>query len=240
MSLPDIKRMYCDAVDVKPVDFDWTVGYGEDDGWEIVYPDVSGWDLARCKDYLMDRGGDEFPELNPWGMGYESLREFLGSDADESCEDFSETELRDVILDSEEVLDAWREFVAEKIQEDSDSFTPMMSYYYPLPYFGRMDPSTAQTKLIGSGSAIVAIVAGETVLALAGGGMDLSWDICRAYMLLGYLPPVYFCELPAYADLPRDASWIISGCLRSIEVMRQWIANKEDSLRRLTTKREGD
>jgi hypothetical protein len=33
-------------------------------------------------------------------------------------------------------------------------------------------------------------------LALTGGGMDLSWEICEAFVRLGFLPPVHFCDLP--------------------------------------------
>ena len=35
----------------------------------------------------------------------------------------------------------------------------------------------------------------EAALAVSAGGMDLSWDVCEAYLLLGYLPPLNFYHL---------------------------------------------
>ncbi len=51
--------------------------------------------------------------------------------------------------------------------------------------------------------------------------MDLSWEICEAYLRLGYLPPLYFCMLPARADRgssPVDI-WITTGCKKTAQAM---------------------
>lgn len=56
-------------------------------------------------------------------------------------------------------------------------------------------------------------------LALSGGGMDLSWEICEAYIRLGYLPPHHFAALPAMAgrgSSARDKA-IIAACRASVE-----------------------
>lgn len=61
-------------------------------------------------------------------------------------------------------------------------------------------------------------------LALTGGGMDLSWEICEYYTLLGYLPPAHHCVLPSYADRKTSATnkSIISACKASLKcVMRR-------------------
>ena len=61
---------------------------------------------------------------------------------------------------------------------------------------------------------------GEYYLALAGGGMDLSWDIAAGYVNLGYLPPFKICEhLPEFAGQKYDDVKhrnVILACQRSI------------------------
>lgn len=72
---------------------------------------------------------------------------------------------------------------------------PMMSYYYELP----TDPSDAAIAELVELPVCVVYIDGEPGLALTGGGMDLSWEICEAFMRLGYLPPLHFAGLPAIA-----------------------------------------
>jgi len=103
---------------------------------------------------------------------------------------------------------------------ESDDYAPVMSYYCPLPNL-RMSAEQAQAAIEDTNCAVVNVKDEygdwETVLALAGGGMDLSWDICEAYMLLGYLPPLHFCRLPRFVGwkLTAHRAWIIAGCNRS-------------------------
>lgn len=105
---------------------------------------------------------------------------------------------------------------------------PMMSYYYPL---GGLTEDDAR-KLVDTCLCVVT-VSGETGLALTGGGMDLSWEICEAFMLLGRLPPVHFCDLPGMAGRGINARdrWIVSGCLKSCEVAAQWAERKAARVR---------
>lgn len=113
-----------------------------------------------------------------------------------------------------------RETVREKMTE-SEIYCPMMNYIYPLPDL-KHTPEKAQ-ELIEHTNCVVVLIDGEPFMALSGGGMDLSWDICEAYMLLGYLPPLHFCELPDFAgkQLTETAKWIIDGCRKSCEVSMQ-------------------
>jgi hypothetical protein len=105
---------------------------------------------------------------------------------------------------------------------------PMMNYFYPLPnearYGGALDKYDAQA-IINLPLCIVNLVEeGETGLALTGGGMDLSWEICEAYIRLGYLPPLHFCELPRMAGRGTSARdrTIIRACKRSCAVSIGW------------------
>jgi hypothetical protein len=108
-----------------------------------------------------------------------------------------------------------------------DDNQPMMNYFYPLPdesrYGGALDKYDAQA-IINLPLCLVNLETGEYGLALTGGGMDLSWEICEAYIRLGYLPPFHFCDLPRMAGRgtsARDRA-IIRGCKRSCDITIGW------------------
>ena len=54
--------------------------------------------------------------------------------------------------------------------------------------------------------------------------MNLAWEICEAFMLLGFLPPLHFCDLPGMAGRGASAKdrWIIAGCLKSCVIAVRW------------------
>lgn len=91
---------------------------------------------------------------------------------------------------------------------------PMMSYWYPLdgadpksvgPYGHDFDAVEAAYRLHRHSLCLVQ-VGDDMGLALTGGGMDFTWDIAAAFVDLGYLPPLHFCDLPAMAGSgPRKA-----------------------------------
>jgi hypothetical protein len=105
---------------------------------------------------------------------------------------------------------------------------PMMNYFYPLS--GLTDDDAAK---LADTCLCVAIIDGETGLALTGGGMDLSWEICEAFMLLGHLPPFHFCDLPRMSGKGVNARdrWIVSGALKSCEVAASWATSRADRVR---------
>lgn len=116
---------------------------------------------------------------------------------------------------------------------------PMMNYYYPLPYY-EGDPESHQAILHQSSANVVLVkIIGvdddEDVyaLALSGGGMDLSWDICHAFILLGYAPPIHFCDLPEFAgqDNQREPfASILKACLQSVNSVTQRAFRKKERL----------
>jgi hypothetical protein len=104
--------------------------------------------------------------------------------------------------------------------------SPLMNYYYSLPdYDGDPEADQALLWLSSANVVLVKILGGEDAedtyaLALSGGGMDFSWDICLAYILLGYAPPFRFCDLPEFAgqDNSKEPFWsVLKACLQSIE-----------------------
>lgn len=116
---------------------------------------------------------------------------------------------------------------------------PMMNYYYTLPYY-EGDPEEDQLTLYQSSANVVLIkiVGGDDdedtyALALSGGGMDLSWDICHAYILLGYAPPLQYCDLPDFAgqDNKKEPFWsILKACLKSANAAMQRATAKTGQL----------
>jgi hypothetical protein len=89
---------------------------------------------------------------------------------------------------------------------------PMMNYWYPLGFECGDSQAHDMAWKIRHLPLCMVQVGDEWGMALTGGGMDLSWEICEAYMRLGMLPPVHF-ELP-------------SMCGRGASKRDRWIARR--------------
>jgi hypothetical protein len=99
---------------------------------------------------------------------------------------------------------------------------PMMNYFYPCDI---RDTEDAARKIAHLPLCVVEMRDGQTGLALTGGGMDLSWSICEAYIALGYLPPAHFAgSLPRFAGmkLTTNVRIILAACARSCEIRSRW------------------
>ena len=98
---------------------------------------------------------------------------------------------------------------------------PMMNFAYELPVCSYMnfDPEEAAIKIADLPLCIVQRD-DKFYLALTGGGMDLSWEICTAYLRLGFLPPVRFADLPRMSGrgTSKVDRYIISACMQSFKV----------------------
>lgn len=117
----------------------------------------------------------------------------------------------------------------------------MMNYMYGLPdgfesdmekKFGS-DWRTLIKPLLSNTTLIYFNKENKYYIALTGGGMDLSWEICETYINLGYLPLMHFCGLPKMADLDifsRNKYRIVRGCMRSAEVAGYRAAQISESL----------
>ena len=115
---------------------------------------------------------------------------------------------------------------------------PMMNYYYELPYY-EGDPEEDQLTLYQSSANVVLVRMlnieedeNSFVLALSGGGMDLSWDICHAYILLGYAPPLHFCDLPDFGqdNSQEPYNLILKACLQSAKFVAERATRKIEQL----------
>lgn len=101
---------------------------------------------------------------------------------------------------------------------------PMMNYFYALPF----SPSDSAIAELANLPLCVVEIDEEPALALTGGGMDLSWEICEAFMRLGLLPPIHFAGLPAMAGRGEDADdlRIMLACERAVEGARELYSNR--------------
>jgi hypothetical protein len=229
----NIKQLGCDAVNIKPVNVDWRELRGDDgEGWrsyEASECDGCGQvvvlDAGRGDDAHKDIGADR-PEdhdgcggtLNDDGLEHESGNPLL------SCSDCTY-----VVIDPDH-CDGNIPLVEG----------PMMNYYYPVKLY---DCADAARKIAHLPLCVVEMRDGETGLALTGGGMDLSWEICEAFICLGYYPPAHFCDLPEMADkyMNERTLKIIKACQESCRILAGWVESRRERLaklaERMTTKK---
>jgi hypothetical protein len=110
-----------------------------------------------------------------------------------------------------------------KLVESHDD-GPAMNYFYELPDYNG-DPLDDSKKIADLPLCIVNVEGNRYGLALSGGGMDLSWEICAAYIALGYLPPAHFGRyLPQFAGMrftQRERA-VIGACRESLRCQRDW------------------
>jgi len=143
---------------------------------------------------------------DPDGMEPQDIHVFVGTFGDIDAYNRMDT------LDQERYLE-------ESIEENFDYFVPMINFLYPLPGLN-MDPSTAQVRLIGF-NVVVVLVDEKPFLAPSACGVNLSWDVCNAYITLGYHPPISFSDLPDMGLSPdRKEIAIIAAMITSVERAR--------------------
>lgn len=230
-----------DTVLTTPVSFDFGKGWGET--WDVVYPDTSGLTLAQCKELLEDLGGDKGdPDPDDDYLDRDQIIEMLESAHwfdDGEAEQKTDGELRDALreaIDSGDVdgLESWQQVVADAYQDDIDRLSPMMNYIYGIPGIP-IEPAEAQMRLeLASLPLTVVTVGDEPFLALTGGGMDLSLSICEAYVELGMLPPLHFCDLPRFAGLQPTERLLktVEACKRSCKLASLWATRRLEDLMR--------
>jgi len=116
-----------------------------------------------------------------------------------------------------------------------DSNTPMMSYFYPLPFHEDFDQEDARAIKDICLCLVYFNDSEEYALALTGGGMDLSWQIAEAHIRLGYLPPRHFVNLPKFGGSTKDArkTVIINAFLRVLESTKNRIESDAKRLNSL-------
>jgi hypothetical protein len=113
---------------------------------------------------------------------------------------------------------------------------PMMNYRYPI---GDSDYSPENAHKIADLPLCLVETPDANYLALTGGGMDLSWEICEAYCRLGYLPPAHF-ELPAMAGkvLNERTAFVVAAVERSNQLLAGWADRRRERAAAMFTELE--
>lgn len=205
-----VEHLGARAIDSVPVDFDFGEGYGETwDYYSAARCDECGAIVSSWDDHLVSLVDvDGNPVLNP--ETGEPIRAASDEDGDD---EWSE------LIESFDDTPTWE--ACERDGEDARELNeygdePMMNYYYPVDLD---DEREAARKLVDSVLTVVDI-SGTTGVALSGGGMDFSWEICEGFIALGFLPPAHFASLPGMAKTASEKNLtIIAACQRSCELM---------------------
>lgn len=190
-------------IDVKPIEYSWNSGSHKDYG----------------------RPCDNVDEDDSQGMWREIYPKFDLANANGKLEEHGEDPIEPDDPSDDDSVEEATEKATEKLHEvyrENSDFQPMMNYYYPLDaYHWKDDPAGLQARLdLFGGSCLLVELDDKFVLTLMGGGMDLTWDICTAYILAGCLPPAHFAsDLPEFAgmELNKKNKIIIAACERSLQ-----------------------
>lgn len=209
------RRLRLDALDITPVSFDFGEGYPESwDYAEAVRCDDCEQAIVGPDDHWLIAQDEEGDDVNTFrDDGTVGLWLIDPEYADDEA--FAEVEPR-------ECENAGRD------SRDMDAEGPMMNYFYPVDIDDLADAARALVD-----SPLVPVEIGrQTGLALSGGGMDFSWEICEAFVLLGMLPPVHFARLPRQCNYASETNLLTAAaCLRSIEIQRAQLQRTEEDLR---------
>jgi len=109
---------------------------------------------------------------------------------------------------------------------------PSMNYFYPV----RISDCEKAARNISGSLCVVELADGITGVALTGGGMDFSWEICQAFIDIGFLPPAHFAgNLPEMAGFEKDprTPLVLAAARVSCEVALGWARRRLDNVTRM-------
>jgi hypothetical protein len=174
-----------DALDSKPIDFDWTSNPLADISEEPGTP-WDFWEAVEC------------PKCKRIVVAHAGMTECPGASEEEDDEGNA----------------------GEDCGEEISAEGPMMNYWYPCDI---RDPEEA-ARTIADLPLCVVQVGDDYGLALTGGGMDLSWAICEAFVLLGFYPPTHFADLPRMAGpVSKGMRSVVEAMTEGLKIRKGWI-----------------
>jgi DNA-directed RNA polymerase subunit RPC12/RpoP len=232
-------KLSCDAIDCKPIDIDWRERLGEDlEGW-------TSYEAIECSDcgrevvlgamgeeqhrYVEDQitvteTPDEGEMFRCIDCGHEFEVEYKTGDGYESFECWECPECHTEFYEDYEQRNHCMGYL--------NSEGPMMNYYYPVRI---KDCEKAALAISHLPLCVVEFQDGDTALALTGGGMDLSPEICRAFIAIGYLPPAHFGRPPRMAGWEKDTRWLemLVCCEESLRIQANWRESAREDVSRM-------
>ena len=176
-----------ESIDIRPTYFDWN--NPENRGrWEMVYPNVSLMRVDECREILEDRGA-ELPESENRDTPAETFADV------ESCRE-------------------WQDCLTQSDKDYADDFCPMANTYYDIP--NSQETAGLMQNRLRNSSMVIVIVDKAPKLATRGIGSNMKWEICEAFMALGFLPPLICCDLPMIESHFNER--VLQACTQSIKV----------------------
>lgn len=233
---PEIDRLSVNTCDVKPRDIDWNP---EDARGEYIEPTHQWWQsftyeleverepanedddmVITTHEVTLVANGGSVAGVMVDGTLYEDFDTYFDAHAVYPSDDDATGTLPAEAFTEDEFATLMS---VEPYQWGAEG--PMMNYWYPVNEqdreYSRFEPKDAAGKLDHLPVCVV-LVDDEYGLALTGGGMDLSWEICDAFIALGFLPPVHFADLPAMASRWTDMHQrVYDGMARALDWTRE-------------------
>lgn len=212
-------RLHVGFVDAKPENYDFGTAQTDEDGnpaWDYIDAvkcnDCHNWIVDDTDHGFINAEGDPVPAealMAAHELEDDGLDEWAAANGFEHCPRYG---------------DGYLEFDSAE--------GPMMNYRYPIS--DQLYTSAHAHAIADLNLCLVQTSDSATYLALTGGGMDMSWDICAGYVRLGFLPPSHF-ELPEFAGMTLDAptALTIAAVERSNEVLAQWALSRQSRASRL-------
>lgn len=223
------------CIDTMPLYFDFSQGFAET--WDIAvlsYQDkceeCDGKGHIQCNECAADKPGRMVCDAGcKDGMIYDAAGNgtecnICDGDGYMDCnckdEDYPEGRVECGKCDGE----------GEVVTEDPDRWSPMMHYIYPIKDEDFEPPDKPWDVLECTTLVDIKSMDGYA-LALTGSGMDFSWEICRSFVNLGYLPPVYFAKLPRMGRGESDQDkQLLRACLYSLMIKANWVEQSVESI----------
>lgn len=129
---------------------------------------------------------------------------------------------------------------SDSYYEWKDGFEPAMNFYWPVDLAYELDEETAAERIdkhAGATSLVWIERVQSHAIVLTGGGMDLSWDICAAYICCGCVPPArLLLGLPRFAGggYAKFGELIVNTLIPLLVKHREWQAeHARDEAKRL-------
>lgn len=247
-------------IDAAPLDIDWEAARGEDlEGLTIHLPEITADILDQYGDKPEAFDADDWLEdnityhvdihqrvkMDPLAAeaGYGDVDEWLARNWRTVLDADKITEIEAAMAEAKEQHDeeALEEAVEEFKRSDSfyewhDSFQPIMNYLWPCePRYGMADEDAATAIDQHAGATVLVTINsdqhnGLQGIALTGGGMDMSWDICAAYLCCGCIPPVRLLSgVPHFAG--QKNSELTRAVLECMDLAADWLESKAKRIR---------